>query len=1151
MGSGTLPEHTCANTRLSPASRNSYPGRQQLASMRPRLPPRCLPIDHASLVACRANATGHIVVVATCHSKDTGAFAWTGNETYLDVSSLKQWRLDADRMRLTVAAGVRYRDVASALATAKLALPAYGNYGGQTIVGAMSTATHGAGRPSLSNFVERMHVMDGQGCMHDITRADHDFAAWASSLGALGVVAEAEFGLTRDWHVLETTMLGLRIHGLASFLQVNRFSYGFHALKQSGRTRATHSPCRGCLYAWHRVATTLAVNATYPKAAYMRGAASMGGVDMSRPRVYAFSDLVHWEEQPPERPCYYARAATKGGWIAGVSDQTQELELMLLPDELESAIRILTPIRYGTSSKRPVVEFRYVLRDTQDVLLSPYRDGDRIAMSIPAVSRVDGERVVHLLLAAHLDVRFHRGKGAPRNLVENSTWDKDAASAFLEAKRANDPLGKFGSPYLDLLPFAKPPRPVRYSSTRKQLNAQTRVVWAAARHAANAKATLARRAANTTAKRLPKRAASATPVPPAPMSNLLEPFAVTVTASLHDTRIARTRGGKMLPLKRLLSAGITHVFERCDTFLYPDRPEGTFNSRSLRIAKAAPMRISGCTAFLPSNMRVVGAGVDHDRVMTWASASFRRLERAGGKLIVFGSAGSRRLTNEWPKERADQQMISLLSRMAPVAEKHGITLALEQLRQRECNYINHMREVASIVRAVNHSHVRAVADLFHMLQMDEPAAELDAAMDVVVHVELSEKDRSAPGTATSDTYDFEPFFDVLRKRNYRGVINIEAPMMQVKDIDKAVATVRSLSRRVLTPHETLQHHGSQAAHSRETSSRMSMRMPPLAFGPQTHPPEMILGALQAGYRHLDTAYHYAGGKSLRSIGQALRLFPARNEVFITSKVGGCGCTGGPPRYHELRAGAHCFNDTKRAAHRSLNELHRSHLDLLLLHHLPTCQQEHTRPVDCTDPSVCALIQAQWAALESLQEYGVARNIGLSNYCPTCVECVTRAARRAPQVIQLALFVGMGAPAVRELLQWVQSESLKLIAYSPINFLSLSRSQRDVLAAIGKPYNRSWIQTALRYVVQNGAVPVVVSRSLEHLRENLGVTQWQLDKAAMRQLDSMRSDSPKGPSLDCKWPAAYQASTRTSRRLSEAAATTEPVRVRVVEAQLKA
>ena len=104
--------------------------------------------------------------------------------------------------------------------------------------------------------------------------------------------------------------------------------------------------------------------------------------------------------------------------------------------------------------------------------------------------------------------------------------------------------------------------------------------------------------------------------------------------------------------------------------------------------------------------------------------------------------------------------------MAPLAEAHGITVAIEQLRAEECNYINHIGEGAALIRAAGHPNIRLLADLYHMAVMGDTPADLKAAMDVAVHVEIAEKNgRTVPGVNGDD---FRPFFRVLREANYQG-----------------------------------------------------------------------------------------------------------------------------------------------------------------------------------------------------------------------------------------------------------------------------------------------------------------------------------------------------------------------------------------------
>lgn len=221
----------------------------------------------------------------------------------------------------------------------------------------------------------------------------------------------------------------------------------------------------------------------------------------------------------------------------------------------------------------------------------------------------------------------------------------------------------------------------------------------------------------------------------------------------------------------LKAAGADYLTESVGSFLVPDQPEEAFAAK-LAAARAAPLPVLACNGFIrPANLRCVGAEANPDQVLAWADTTFRRARVAGVRLIVFGSAGARQLKDGWPRERADEQFRALLRALGPLAERHGVTVVLEQLRREECNYINHVAEAAAAVRAAGHPRVRLLADLYHMASVGDTPADLAAAMDVVAHIEIAEVDgRTVPGVHGQD---FRPFFRVLRSAGYSGMVNIE------------------------------------------------------------------------------------------------------------------------------------------------------------------------------------------------------------------------------------------------------------------------------------------------------------------------------------------------------------------------------------------
>lgn len=218
-------------------------------------------------------------------------------------------------------------------------------------------------------------------------------------------------------------------------------------------------------------------------------------------------------------------------------------------------------------------------------------------------------------------------------------------------------------------------------------------------------------------------------------------------------------------------AGASMLTVSTSSFLVPDKGDDIY-ARILEEAKGSELPIFASNGFIrPKHLRCTGPNANHEEVLKWAETVFRRLSQAGGKMVIFGSGGSRQRPKDWPVDKADEQFISLLKRMGPLAQKHGVTVAVEQLNSKECNYINRIGEAEAVLRAVDHPHVRLLADLYHMAREGDTPEDLKKAVDLVVHVEIAEKEgRTFPGVKGDD---FRPFFRVLRDAGYRQGISIE------------------------------------------------------------------------------------------------------------------------------------------------------------------------------------------------------------------------------------------------------------------------------------------------------------------------------------------------------------------------------------------
>ncbi|MEC3953746.1 aldo/keto reductase [Nocardia sp. CDC153] len=218
-------------------------------------------------------------------------------------------------------------------------------------------------------------------------------------------------------------------------------------------------------------------------------------------------------------------------------------------------------------------------------------------------------------------------------------------------------------------------------------------------------------------------------------------------------------------------------------------------------------------------------------------------------------------------------------------------------------------------------------------------------------------------------------------------------------------------------------------------------------------------ALDAGYRHIDTAQAYGNEAS---VGKALRDSGIdRGEVFITTKFFPRG------------------NDPVGAMQQSLRRLGVDQVDLYLVH---WPQGGPTRA---------------WSGMERAAERGYARSIGVSNFSAAELESVTAVAERIPSVNQ----VSYSPVDFRQgLLEACRKHGIALEAYSP---LGTGRLLRDTtVAEIAAAAGRTPAHVLLRWVVQRGIPAISKSVHRNRIEENLRIFDFTLSDEDMARLDAL-------------------------------------------------
>lgn len=220
--------------------------------------------------------------------------------------------------------------------------------------------------------------------------------------------------------------------------------------------------------------------------------------------------------------------------------------------------------------------------------------------------------------------------------------------------------------------------------------------------------------------------------------------------------------------------------------------------------------------------------------------------------------------------------------------------------------------------------------------------------------------------------------------------------------------------------------------------------------------EAIRAALEMGYTLIDTAEAYGNGHSEELVGEAIEPFE-RDELFIVSKVS-------PDHSH--------FTQLVRAAKGSVERLG-THMDLYLMHMPPRAPLRETV-----------------LGLEKVVDMGLARYVGVSNFDAELTRRAVGLAGNRPIVANQSEH-SLLEPRL-PLLEACRRMGVTFMAYSPLGWGELfDHPLFPKLEASAREMGRTAVQSALRWVIESGAVALVKSENPSHLEENLGALGWEL------------------------------------------------------------
>ncbi|XP_058054620.1 1,5-anhydro-D-fructose reductase-like [Anopheles bellator] len=266
--------------------------------------------------------------------------------------------------------------------------------------------------------------------------------------------------------------------------------------------------------------------------------------------------------------------------------------------------------------------------------------------------------------------------------------------------------------------------------------------------------------------------------------------------------------------------------------------------------------------------------------------------------------------------------------------------------------------------------------------------------------------------------------------------------------------------------------------------------------------ELVKKAIDAGYRHIDTAFLY---ENEHEIGQAIREKIAegvirREDVFVTTKL-----------WNTFHDPAHL----EEAFRRSYNSLDIGYIDLFLIHS-PMGQQfagyeiEDMQPKDAAGNMLLSDVDYvdTWKAMEKLVSSGWVRSIGLSNFNSEQIERVLAAATIKPVNNQIEVNPGYDQ---RRLIEFCRERGITVTAYGPMGrphrttYGNRSALDDPKVREIGQKYGKTNGQVILRYLIDIGTIPIPYSTNDERIRQNIDVFDFKLTENEIQYLSSFHSD----------------------------------------------
>ena len=243
--------------------------------------------------------------------------------------------------------------------------------------------------------------------------------------------------------------------------------------------------------------------------------------------------------------------------------------------------------------------------------------------------------------------------------------------------------------------------------------------------------------------------------------------------------------------------------------------------------------------------------------------------------------------------------------------------------------------------------------------------------------------------------------------------------------------------------------------------------------------EAVTKALEAGYRHIDTAQGYGNEKE---VGEAIAKSGLdRGDVFVTSKLSNAD---------------HRPDDARHAFYRSVSALGCEYIDLFLIHWpLPTRYDGD--------------YVSTWQTLEEFYRDGRARSIGVSNFQPHHLRRLDAECEVPPAVNQIEVHPYLTQAEVRA---YCAEHRIAVEAWSPLARGGELLSEPAIVSIAGR-VGKSPAQVVLRWHIERGDIVFPKSVTPSRIKENIDIFDFELSAEDVAAISALNRNQRTGPDPD--------------------------------------